>query len=106
VVEDDERVLAAHLELELPHQLDRGGGELPAGGDRTGEGQRLDVRRLDDRVTHHRAAAHDEVEHALGQAGAVEDVDDGPGRGRHQVGRLDHHGVAVAERRGDLPGGD
>ena len=39
VVEHDQRVLAAHLELELLHRLarDAGRGDLPAGRDRAGE---------------------------------------------------------------------
>ena len=36
----------------------------------------------------------------------MEDIDDRPRAARHQVGRLEHHGIAVAERRRDLPGRD
>ena len=43
VVEHDERVLAAHLELELAHMLDAGGGDLLAGADRAGEGDGVDA---------------------------------------------------------------
>ena len=35
---------------------------------------------VEDRLADDRAAAHHEVEHALGQAGAVQDVDERPGR--------------------------
>lgn len=56
------------------------------------------------RPAHH--GAHDEVQHALRQAGAVENIDDRPRTARHQFGRLEDDGVAVAERRGDLPGGN
>jgi hypothetical protein len=56
------------------------------------------------RLTKDGALAHDEVQHALRQAGAVQDIDDPPGTARHQIGRFEDDGVAVAERRGDLPG--
>ncbi len=42
----------------------------------------------------------------FGRPARTEDVDQRPGAARHQVGRLDHHRVAVAERRRDLPGGN
>ena len=58
------------------------------------------------RLADDRAPPHDEVEDALRQPGAHEDVDDRPGAARHEVGRLEDHRVAVAERRRDLPRGD
>ncbi len=71
-----------------------------------GEAHRRDVGRVEDRLADHRAASHDQVEDALGQAVPRQDLGDRPGRARHQVGRLEHHRVAVGERRGDLPGRD
>ena len=47
VVEHDERVLAAHLELEFLHACDAGGGDALAGRDRSGERDRGDVRMPD-----------------------------------------------------------
>jgi len=52
------------------------------------------------------AAAHDEVEGAGGQAAAVEDLGQRPAAGGHQLGRLEHHGVAIGQGGRDLPGGD
>ena len=50
VVEHDHRVLAAHLELELAHHLDRGLGDAPAGADRAGEADRVDVGAVEHRL--------------------------------------------------------
>jgi len=61
---------------------------------------------MDDRLADHRAAPHDEVEHAGRQARAAEDVRQRPAAARHQIGRLEHHAVAVGERGRDLPGGN
>ena len=102
VVEHDGRVLAAHLELELAHHLDAGLGHALAGADRAGEGDGVDVRAVEHGLADHRALAHDQVQHALGQPGAVQDVDDGPGAAGHQVRRLEHHGVAVDQSAGAI----
>ena len=51
-------------------------------------------------------ATHDQVEHAVRQPGATQDVDELPRAARHELRRLEDHGVAVGEGRGDLPGGD
>ena len=64
VVEHDQRVLAAHLELELAHRAGAGGGDPPPGRDRAGEGDGVDLLVVEHRLADHRAAAHDEVEHA------------------------------------------
>ncbi len=61
---------------------------------------------VEDGVADHRAAAHDEVEHAFRNAGARDDVGKRPGRARHEVGRLEDDAIAVGERRRDLPGGN
>ena len=106
VVQHHERVLAAHLELELGEARRAFLRDVPAGIDRAREAHGGDVRRLEDRLADHRAAAHHQVEHALGHARALEDVGERPGAAGHQVGGLEDHGVAVGERRRDLPGRD
>src|SRR5204863_6371047 len=52
------------------------------------------------------AFAHYQVEDARRQARAAENLGERPGAARHELGGLEYHGVAVAERRGDLPGGN
>ena len=63
-------------------------------------------RAVEERLADHRAAAHHEVEHALRQAGAVMISTMRPGAAGHEVGGLDDDGVAVGQRRRDLPGRD
>ena len=58
------------------------------------------------RLAHLAAAAHDEVEGTGGQAAAADDFGQRPATGGHQLGGLEHHGVAVGQGRGDLPGRD
>ncbi|EHK78845.1 hypothetical protein SM0020_06717 [Sinorhizobium meliloti CCNWSX0020] len=106
IIEHGERVLAAHLQLVLAIVLDRGDGDPLSRRGGAGEGDRLDVRAVEHRLAEDRALAHDEGQHTLGQACAVEDIDDRPRTARNQLGRLEDDGVAVAERRGDLPGGN
>ena len=65
VVEHDERVLAAHFELELAHPRGAGRGDALAGRDRAGEGDRVDMGVIEHRLADHRAAAHHEIEDAL-----------------------------------------
>jgi hypothetical protein len=85
---------------------DAGHGDLAPGLDRAGEADRVDVGMIEQRLADHRAAAHDEVEHALRQAGARQDLGQRPGAAGHEVGRLEHDAVAVGQRRRDLPGRD
>src|SRR5690606_35889097 len=51
----------------------------------------------------HRTLAHDEIENALWQTGAMQDIDNRPGATRHEVSRLEYDGVAVAKRWRDFP---
>ncbi len=74
--------------------------------DRAGEGDRGNIRMLEQGLADHRAGADHEVEHAGRNAGAGDDLGERMCRARHQLGRLEHDGVAVAERRRDLPGRD
>src|SRR5690606_19127384 len=41
-----------------------------------------------------------------GEARPGNDLGNGPGATRNQIGRLDHHAVAVGQRWGNLPGGN
>ncbi|MNF66278.1 hypothetical protein D3C84_480650 [compost metagenome] len=59
---------------------------------------------LNDGFTDHPAAAHHQVEHPGREAGAGDDFGNRPGAARHQIGRFQHHAVAVGQGRGDLPG--
>ena len=59
---------------------------------------------LENSLTDLGAAPHDQVEDALRQSGAAENVRQRPGAARHEIGGLEHHGVAVGERRRDFPG--
>ncbi|MNM93687.1 hypothetical protein D3C81_1060680 [compost metagenome] len=105
VIEHHQGVLAAHFQL-ATHQIAGGGDRDAATGlQGTGEGQRIDVGGLDQAFADHSAAAHDQVEGAGGQGLAADDFSQGPGAGRHQVGRFEHHGVAEGQGRGNLPRG-
>ena len=79
-------------------------GNALAHASRAGEADGVDAGVVDQRVTDDAAAAHDQVEHARRHAAAADDLGQRPGAAGHQVGRLEHHAVAVGQRRGDLPG--
>ena len=108
IVEHDKRILAAHFELHLLHRRggDAGSCDAPPGADRARKRDRQNIAVIDDRLAHHRALAHDKVQHAPGQPRAMENVAERPGRMRHEFRRLDHHRVAIGERRRELPRGN
>ncbi len=106
VIQHHERVLAAHLELELGKPSRALLRDVLAGIDGSGEAHRGDVGRIQKRLADHRAPPHHQIEHARGRARTLQDVRDRPGARRYQVSGLEHHGVAIGERRGDLPGGN
>ena len=106
VVENDQRVLAPHLELDLLHPGDCPGRERAAGLDGPREADRVDLRGVDNRVADLPAAADDQVEDP-GRASAVgQQLGHRVGTARHQRGRLEDDAVGVGERGRDLPGRD
>ncbi len=74
-----------------------------AGADRAREADRRHVGIVDQRLADDRAAAHHQVEHAGGNAGLRQDLGERPRAAGHEIGGLEHDGVAVGERRRDLP---
>ena len=97
---DDERVLAAHLQVDPGDPLRADGGDPLAGLDRAGERDALDPlvghqRRAD------RAVAGDDVHDPGGEV--VEARGDREGRQRRELRGLRHGRVAGGERRGQLP---
>ena len=77
-----------------------------AGVVRPGEGEALHHGVAGERRPDHGARAGDEVEHPGGQSGLHEALDQPERRERRGGCGLEDHGVAVDERRRDLPGGD
>lgn len=106
VVQHDLRVLAAHFQLHLGATRHAGLDDAATDAHRTGEAHGIDLPGVDDGLADLTTAAHHQVEHAGREARPGDDLGDGPGAARHQVGRLDHHAVAEGQRRGDLPGRD
>ncbi|MNE17071.1 hypothetical protein D3C80_1100400 [compost metagenome] len=105
VVQHDQRVLAAHLQLHPRLTRDSAGRDPRPHALGAGEADARHILVVDDRLPHP-AAADDHVQHAPGQAGFVEDGDQGLGRGRRMAGRLDHHRIAEGQGRRRLPGRD
>ena len=106
VVHDDDRVLAAELEVDVLEPLGGGLEHLHARLARAGERDDGDVRMPHEAVADRSPAAVDDVDDALRHAGLVEQLDEAlPERGR--VGRgLEDDGVPGDERGRDLPGRD
>jgi hypothetical protein len=102
VVEDDRRVLAAHLEGDQEFGPIEGG-LLDAAADRVaaGEAQALDPSVGDQRRAD-RAGAEHQVEHARRQAGGRRGLGVALAGQRRDVRRLDDDGVAGEERRHDV----
>ncbi len=77
-----------------------------AGAVRAGEREAADERARGERLAHGGAGAGDEVEDAGRQAGVLQALDELERRQRRGRRRLEDDGVAVGERRRDLPGRD
>ncbi len=106
VVEHDEGGVAAELHRGAQHA---GGGLLQQlHADRGGPGEReLAQARVGDDALRDRAGVggrHD-VDDAGGEPGILQDLSEEQRRQRREGGRLDDHGAARGERRGDLAGG-
>ena len=106
VVNDDERVLAAHLELTLGQPCRTCLRDRVAGGNRSCKADPGDTAIVDEDRSDLRPASHDEVERAGRQAGAADNLRQRPGAARRRVRWLEHDRVPVGQGRGDLPGRD
>ena len=103
VSQHDGRVLAAHLELNAQPPRRRFGVQLLTDAARAGEGDRLDLRRIHQRVAQTAARPGDEVHHAFRDACVVAGFDDPPGAQWRGRGRLHNDGVAANQRRSEFP---
>ena len=103
VVEDDDRGLAAEFEMRALDRLGRGLQHLLAGGDVAGDRDHVDLGVVDQRVADAVAAAEHDVDDAFGQD-VGHDFRELQRRQRRLLGRLEHHRVAAADRRRQLPG--
>ena len=104
IVEDDDRVLAAELEM---HALQRGRAlahDRRAGRAFADEADRLDVGMLGQRLAGVLAEAVHGVDDALRQTGLRHQLDQQVGGDRRPFRRLVHDRAARRQRRRDLPG--
>ena len=105
VVEDHHRRMPAELHGHLLHALGRQLGQVLAHRDRAGERDLADHRRPNQVFGHVGGDAEDHVHHALGYARLLAQPNDGDGRARRFLGRLDDHRAARGEGGGDLATG-
>src|SRR5690606_26191487 len=104
IIQNDLRVLAAHFQLDLGLACHASRRDTTADTHRAGKTDAIDAPVVDQNFTDLAALAHYQVENSGWEARTRNDLRDGPGTTWHQVGRLDHHAIAVRERRRDLPG--
>lgn len=105
VIEDDEGVLAPHLQRDA-FELGAGrGGDLLADRTRPGERHHVDVGMSDQRLTHLGPVTRDQVGDPGGHSGLREDLEQAHRGVGGVLGRLDHDGVATDQRREQLPSG-
>ena len=104
IIQHDQRVLAAHLELQLYHARNGVGCDVVPGFNRAREAQCIDA--ADNRRAKERAFAHQQIQSARRHACAVQDIDELPCRGRRKLRGLEHDGIAEGQRRRDFPSGD
>ena len=106
VVHDDDRVLPTELEVDVLQPLGGGLEHLDAGVARAGERDDGDVGMPHEALADSSPTSVDDVDHAVGDAGLGEELDESlPERGSVR-GRLEDDGVPGDERGRDLPGRD
>ena len=106
VGEHDQRPLPAQFGGERHDVLGGRAADDPGGLRRAGEADPLDPRVTDERRADLLADALHEVEHARREPGLDRQVGEQRARQRRPLGRLEDHGVAGGQRRGDLPRGE
>ena len=103
VLHDEDRVLAAHLEVQPLERRSAGLRDPPADLGRARVGDDLDVWVLDERIADLAARAHDDVEDPRRKPRLLEDARERDDRGRSVRRRLDDDRVAGDERGHGLP---
>ena len=103
VVHDDDRVLAAQLEVHVLECLRPGLEHLHARLARAGERDHADVGMAHHTIADAAPAAEDDVHHAVREAGLAEQLDEALRERRRVARRLQHDGVPADERRDELP---
>ena len=96
-------IFAAHFQLEF---LQAGGalqGNAVAHGLRAGEADRVNAGVGYQRVANNAATTHHQVEDTGGNAAAADDFGQRPGATRHQIGRFEHHAIAIGQGRCNFP---
>ena len=106
VVHDDDRVLAAQLEVDVLQIGSAVLGGLDPHLARAREGDERHVGVLDEALADRLAAAVDDVEDAGGEAGLLEDLDEALAEHRRVARGLEHDGVSADERGRNLPARD
>ena len=102
IVKDDDRRLAAKLQMGALHGAGGALQDLLASGDVTGEGHHAHQRVLHQRRPHALAPAADDVDDAAGEQLAGE-LRQAQGGERGLLGGLEHHRIAGGEHWGHLP---
>jgi hypothetical protein len=100
---DDQRVVAAELELDVLAAPDGLLPDAPPHGHRAGERHRADGGVAHERRADVGTAADDDVQDAGGQPSLLQDRGEMEGRQRCILGGLEHDAVPVHERRGRFP---
>ena len=103
VVEYQDRVLSAHLQVKALVLLRAFHADRLSDRGRAGEGDDPDVRMVHERIADLGAGPRDDVENPVGKAGLLEDLRELEHGGGRVRGRLDDDGVAADERRHGLP---
>ena len=106
VLEHDNRVLPAHLELDSGQPLAAERVDAEPGRHRAREADRRDAGVADDRVADLAARPVDDVQHTRRQSGLHQGLRQVLHRDRDERRRLHHHGVAGNQCRRQLPGRD
>jgi hypothetical protein len=106
VVEDDVRRLAAELKLRRPHQLGAGMQNLAPGHGAVRKGQHVNVGMAREGGARRGAAAAHDIEDARRNAGIERHLRRREDGEAGQLRGFEHHRVAAAQRRRELPGRD
>ncbi len=104
VLEDDRRVLPAHLEGDLAETRCHRLGDVTSRRGPAGEGDGADTGVVDDRLANLGPETMDDVEYAGGEADFLSQFPKHPGGDRSQLRGLGDHGVAGGQGRCNLPG--
>ena len=104
IVQHNQRIFTAHLQLHASHIINGIARNMTAYANGTRKGNGLNIWRGTEGFAHISTRAHHQIKHTSGQTAAANNISQYPSTAGHQLSWFEHHCIAVGYGRCHFPG--